>query len=320
MTGDGARLAGDTAQFNDLAGPTEPGFGRAARPVFASDPAAVTDAIERREYRGIVHFAFVRFVPRRHCRDLHMPDHGHVLFEALDQIAADDLGMIEVELDAHVRPLHLGDDIGRVLGAGEKIVGPVARIDRLDQHGHVLLARRIGRPGEIADKSRLRRWTLLRRHPAGEAVDLAPPDRGDVVERLLEHGGEFLLAAGNRRHAELPRRRSAGRGIDTEHGQAVTFELGLDGGGRVIIGQLQLDRAEAGRGRRCKTFYQRAFGEKIGQVGGEARHRQRLRLLLGHDPGPLDDWHPLVDLPAHELAERRGRLSGFGRELDRKLQ
>src|SRR6476646_11399645 len=88
-----------------VAGPTEPGFGRAARPVFASDPAAVTDAIERREYRGIVHFAFIRFVPRRDRRDLHVPDDGHVLFEALDQIAAADLGMIEVQLDAHVRPI-----------------------------------------------------------------------------------------------------------------------------------------------------------------------------------------------------------------------
>src|SRR6476469_2835877 len=83
-----------------VAGPTEPGFGPAARPVFASDPAVVTDAVERREYRGIVHFAFVRFVPRRHCRDLHMADDGEVFLEALDQIAADDLGMIEVELDA----------------------------------------------------------------------------------------------------------------------------------------------------------------------------------------------------------------------------
>src|SRR6476620_252388 len=104
-----------------VAGPTEPGFGRAARPVFASDPAAVTDAVERREYRGIVHLAFVRFVPRRHRRDLHMTDDGKMLLKPRDQIAAHDLGMIEVELDANVRPLHLGDDIGRVLGAGEKI-------------------------------------------------------------------------------------------------------------------------------------------------------------------------------------------------------
>ena len=112
-----------------------------------------------------------------------------------------------------------------------------------------------------------------------------PPMRGDVVERLLEHGGEFLLAAGNRRHAELPGRRLAGRGVDAEHGQAVAIELGPHGGGRVVIGQLQLDRPEAGRGRRRETLDQRAFGEKIGQVGGEARHRQRLRLLLGRDPG-----------------------------------
>src|SRR5690242_20447184 len=101
-----------------VAGPTEPGFGRAAWPVFAADPAAVTDAVERGKYRGIVHFAFVWLVPRWYRRDLHMADHGHVLFEARDEITADDLGMIEVELDAHVRPLHLGDDVGGVLGPG----------------------------------------------------------------------------------------------------------------------------------------------------------------------------------------------------------
>src|SRR5260370_39874853 len=43
---------------------------------------------------------------------------------------------------------------------------------------------------------------------------------------------------------------------------------------RSIIGKLQLDRPKARRGRRGKTLDQRALGEEIGQVGGEAGHAQ----------------------------------------------
>ena len=50
-----------------------------------------------------------------------------------DEVSPDDLCMIEVELDSHVRALHLGDDIGRVLDPGEEIIRAVARVDRLDQ-------------------------------------------------------------------------------------------------------------------------------------------------------------------------------------------
>ena len=47
--------------------------------------------------------------------------------------------MIEIELDAHIRPSDLANDSGGMLGPGEKIVRPVARIDRLDQQRDVLL-------------------------------------------------------------------------------------------------------------------------------------------------------------------------------------
>ncbi len=174
-----------------------------------------------------------------------MADERQMLLESPDEIAADDLGVIEVELDAHVRPLHLGDDVGRLLDAGEEIVRPVARIDRLDQQRDVLLPRRIGRAHEIPDEGHLRRRALLRRHLAGEAVDLAAADGGDVVERLLEQRGEFLLAAGDGGDAELALRQLTGRGVDAEHGQAVPVELGLHGGGRVVVGKLQLDRRES---------------------------------------------------------------------------
>src|SRR5215510_6645531 len=142
-----------------------------------------------------------------------MADDRKMLFESADQVAADDLRVVEVELHAYVRPLYLGDDIGRLLGASEEIVRPVARIDRLDQQRDVLLRRQIGGMREIGNESPLRRRTLLRRHLAGEAMDLAAADRGDVLERLGEERGEFLLAARDGCDPKLSRCRLAGRGV-----------------------------------------------------------------------------------------------------------
>ena len=65
----------------------------------------IAEPVERREDRRVVDLAFVRLVPRRNGRDLHMADQRQVLFEPADEIAADDLRMIEIELDAQIRPL-----------------------------------------------------------------------------------------------------------------------------------------------------------------------------------------------------------------------
>src|SRR6516225_11913177 len=112
-------------------------------------------------------------------------------------------------------------------------------------------------------------------------MDLTTADGGDVVERLPEQRGEFALAAGDGGDAELTRHRLTGRGVDAEHGQAVAVELGLHGGRRVIVGKLQLDRPKAGRGRRGETLDQRALGEKISEIGGEARHAYPSGVMTG---------------------------------------
>ena len=65
--------------------------------------------------------------------DLHVGHHRKVRRKSPDQIATDDLRVIEVELESHVRAFHLGDDIGRMLDPGEEIIRAVARVDRLDQ-------------------------------------------------------------------------------------------------------------------------------------------------------------------------------------------
>ena len=97
--------------------------------------------------------------------DLHVADQRQVFFEAADEIAADDLGVIEIELDAHIFPFNLGDDVGGVLGAVQVIVRPVARIDRLDQERDVFLRRRVGGAREIFDQRGLGGGPLLGRHP-----------------------------------------------------------------------------------------------------------------------------------------------------------
>ena len=79
---------------------------------------------------------------------------GQIFLEALEQIAADDLHVIEIELDAHVRRADLADDVGGVLDAAEKIVRPVARIDRLDQQRDIRLGGFRGGARDILDEDR----------------------------------------------------------------------------------------------------------------------------------------------------------------------
>ena len=61
--------------------------------------------------------------------------------------------MIEIELDADVLALRLGDEVGGVLDPVEEIARPVARIDRLDQQRDVLLRREVGGLHQIATKT-----------------------------------------------------------------------------------------------------------------------------------------------------------------------
>src|SRR5215472_3009409 len=67
--------------------PPQPILGAAAWAVFAGDPAAVADPVERRVDRRIIDLALVGFLAARHRGDLHMTDHREKLLDAGDQIA-----------------------------------------------------------------------------------------------------------------------------------------------------------------------------------------------------------------------------------------
>src|SRR6516164_5147828 len=104
--------------------PGEAVLGSRPRPVLATDPSAVTQAIEHREDCRVAHLPVVGLAARGDARDLHMPDNGEIFLKPPNQIAAHDLGMIEVELHAHIRPPDLVDDVGRLLDATQKVVRP----------------------------------------------------------------------------------------------------------------------------------------------------------------------------------------------------
>ena len=78
-----------------------------------------------------------------------MADDGHEFLQPADDVAADDLHVIEIELHADVRLAGLGDDVGGVLDAVEEIIRPVDGVDRLDQQVDILGGGEIG--GAFAD-------------------------------------------------------------------------------------------------------------------------------------------------------------------------
>src|SRR6516225_4929800 len=70
-----------------------------ARPrlIFATDKARIAEPVHRREYRGIIQFAFVGLRRRRYRGNLRVTDQRKKFLETLDEIAADDLDVIKIE-------------------------------------------------------------------------------------------------------------------------------------------------------------------------------------------------------------------------------
>ncbi len=152
----------------------------------------------------------------------------------------------------------------------EEIARAVAGIERLDQERDARFRRRFGRAGEIADEDSLRRRTLFRRNTSGEAMDRAAADGDGIIKRALECIVPFTLAPGNGGKTGLAF--ATGWRIDAELGQAMPRQFRFHGRGRNVIGKQQLDRAKPRRRRGAETLEQRALGEQISEIGGEAGH------------------------------------------------
>ena len=139
----------------------------------------------------------------RYPGDLHMGNARQVLFEAVEDVAALDLGMIEIELQAHIRPVDLGKNVGRLLDATEKIAGPLAVADGFDVEVDVPGIGTVGGALEVLDERPLGRCMLQLRHHARHAVDRPRPDGRRVVEPRDRTGRKNRVLAPAPRRARL---------------------------------------------------------------------------------------------------------------------
>ena len=64
-----------------------------------ADPALISEAVDRLEQRRIIDLALVRLMAGWNRGALQMADDGQVFLQPMEQIAAHDLHMVEIELD-----------------------------------------------------------------------------------------------------------------------------------------------------------------------------------------------------------------------------
>src|SRR5262245_28921342 len=130
-----------------------------------------------------------------------MTDHWQELFQAPGQISPHNLHMIEIELHPDIWLSDFCDHISRVLDVIEKIIRPIARVDRFDQQRDVFGCRKVSRARQIVDEYAISRGTLFGRDLAGKAVNGAAADRARVVESTRKKSLPVFLPA---RHGRKP--------------------------------------------------------------------------------------------------------------------
>src|SRR5262249_49421680 len=121
----------------------------AARAIFGANPAAKAELIHDFEYGRVIDLPLVWLMTRRHCRTLQMADDWQEFFETMDQVAADNLHVIKIELHADIRLADLCNYVRRVLDMVEKVVWPVPTVNRFNEQSDVPCRCAICRAGKI---------------------------------------------------------------------------------------------------------------------------------------------------------------------------
>src|SRR5262245_55655113 len=270
--------------------PAEAILRAAARAIFGADPTPIAEFVHRFEYGGVIDLPLVRLMTRRHRRTLQMANHRKKFLETMDQVTADDLHVIEIELHADIWLADLCDNSGRVLHMIEKIIRPVATVNRLYEQVYVPCRRTVGGDGKVFNEHPVGCRTLLRRDLARKAMNRAGANLARIIERAVEQRLPILLAPRHGGESEFAF--ATGRCIQAQNGELVFLYRGLHRSRGHVVRKLQLDGLEAGGCGRINPFEQWPFGEQIAEIGGKARHGL-----------PLND--PLrADARAYSLAPR----------------
>ena len=197
--------------------------------------------------------------------------------QLLGQVALDDLRVVEVELDLEVRRADLLADRVRLGLRAQQVAGHVARVERLDRHRDAVGRRVLARLPQVAHVEAPAALALARVRVLGDDPrhHVHPPavERLRVAEPRRDRRGELVLASGHAREPAVARAHVARRRVEQRDLEPVLRDALGDVARLPLVGERELDRAEAGLRRLAEALEERHLGEQVGQIGGEPRHR-----------------------------------------------
>ena len=196
---------------------------------------------------------------------------GKNFSQPVDQIATDNLHVIEIELHPDIGFAEFCDHVGSVLDVIEKIIRPVTPLIGSINNVMFFAAGKISGLCQIGSEYLVGGRTLLGRNLACKTMDRAGADGTRVLQGAREQCLPILFASRNGGKAKFALA-LAWRRVQPEDRELVLFDCGLHRRGRDVVRKLQLDRLEACSGRRVDPFEQRALSEEIAEIGGKTRH------------------------------------------------
>ena len=100
--------------------PSEAVDRRRPRPVFAPDPATITNSVEMPEQEGIVDLAGAGLVAAGIVGKLNVRNMSQVLLQASRDVTLHHLHVVDVVLHEQIARPHVGDDLNGLRGAVEE--------------------------------------------------------------------------------------------------------------------------------------------------------------------------------------------------------
>ena len=102
------------------------------RDVFAPDPAFVRELVQKREQVGIIDFTNIWLMPTGYSGNLYMAGNGQVAMNVIRELATHHLGVVNVELQAHIGLADLVDNSSSIVHVVKEITRYIHGVDRFD--------------------------------------------------------------------------------------------------------------------------------------------------------------------------------------------
>jgi hypothetical protein len=257
------------------------------RVVLQADVALEPEAIHLGEQEVEVDLAGARLVPPGVVRDLDVVDLGELLAQDLPQVSLGALRVVDIVLDIHVGPPHLGDDVHHLRHPIEDEARDVEGVDVLDDLVHADLAQRIRRELQVLHQGfDMHLFGIPGDHLPRQAVHPRDGQHLGVLHRRLDPCPELLDPVRVSPDPAVAAGPVPARQIEEDDLQAVLIQGLLHLVRRLLVWEQKLHRLEPRLRRGGEALDEGLVGEHQRQVGSDLRHR------------PLPPWCPEQAEPA----------------------